>query len=148
MEMKILIIGAGIGIPKTGISVNLGTNALIQFRSSKNSTSTCMGISQMLTAGSEAGTVIFGDVDTDWFFVNPIKHKWAANTDKLVGKKVQLEVSGTLIVGGKVDVKFTVIDEHGNTSVLMSKVDIKASGIQAASTNIRGILKRMPTKRP
>jgi hypothetical protein len=46
-----------------------------------------------------------------------------------------------LIAKGKVDLKFTVYDKNGNANELISKVDIKSTGLQVATTKVRGVLK-------
>ena len=143
MEMKVVISGIGAAIPKTGLGVNILSGSYIEFRNSKRIPNILMGLADAISIGNKSGTVVVGHVATDWFFVDPVKHNWVTNTNDLIGKKAEIEVVGTLIVNGKVDLKFTVYDKNGNTNELISKVDIKSSGIQAANTKVRGVLKQI-----
>ena len=143
MEMKVVISGIGAAIPKTGLGVNIFSGSYIEFRNSKRIPNILMGLADVISIGNKSGTVVVGHVATDWFFVDPVKHNWVTNTNDLIGKKAEIEVVGTLIVNGEVDLKFTVYDKNENTNVLISKVDIKSSGLQAANTKVRGVLKQI-----
>ena len=143
MEMKVVISGIGAAIPKTGLGVNILSGSYIKFRNSKRIPNILMGLADAISIGNKSGTVVVGHVATDWFFVDPVKHNWVTNTNDLIGKKAEIEVVGTLIVNGEVDLKFTVYDKNENTNELISKVDIKSSGLQAANTKVRGVLKQI-----
>ncbi len=143
MEMKVVISGIGAAIPKTGLGVNIFSGSYIEFRNSKRIPNILMGLADVISIGNKSGTVVVGHVATDWFFVDPVKHNWVTNTNDLIGKKAEIEVVGTLIVNGEVDLKFTVYDKNENTNELISKVDIKSSGLQAANTKVRGVLKQI-----
>jgi hypothetical protein len=143
MEMKVVISGVGAAIPKTGFGVNFISGSYIGLRNSKKMSNILMGLADLISIGNKSGTVVVGHVATDWFFVDPVMHNWVTNTNGLIGKKAEIEVIGTLIVNGNVDLKFTVFDKNGNTNELISKVDIESSGIQAANTKVRGVLKQL-----
>lgn len=148
MEMKITMVGFGIGIPKTDVNFNVGTLAYLEIRANnKDQKPKTFGLGESFSLGAGSSTFVFGNAKTKWFFIDPIKNKWIANPEKLVGKKMEIEISGLLIANGKVDVKITAIDEHGDTKELMNKVDIEAGGAQVAATKIRGVVKRMPGKK-
>lgn len=143
MEMKVVISGVGAAIPNTGFGVNVISGSYIKLRNSKRMSTILMGLADAISMGNKSGTVIVGHVATDWFFVDPVVHNWVTNTNDLIGKKAEIEVLGALIVNGTVDLRFTVYDKNGNTNVLISKVDIESSGIQAANTKVRGVLKQI-----
>ena len=140
MEMKLVIDGMGLAIPKTGFGVNITSGCYIQLRNSKGTPVILMGIADGPSLGAKSGTVFVGHVETDWFFIDPVRHNWVTNTADLIGKKAEVEATGTLVAKGKVDLKFTVYDKNGNTKELMSKVDIKSTGAQIANTKVRGVL--------
>ena len=143
MKMKVIIDGIGLSIPKTGLGLNIFSGSYISFRNSKKTPEILMGLADVISLGSKSGTVVVGHVETDWFIVDPVKHNWVTNTNNLVGKKAEVEVVGTLLAKGNVDLKFTVYDKDGNVNELISKVDIKSSGLQVANTKVRGILKQI-----
>jgi hypothetical protein len=62
----------------------------------------------------------------------------------LIGKKVELDLSGTLIINGTVDLKFTVYGKDREEKEMISKVDIESSGGQISGTKVRGNLLMMP----
>lgn len=143
MEMKVIIDGMGIALPKTGFGVNLFSGSYISLRNNKGAPVLLLGLADALSLGSKSGTVIVGHVATQWFFVDPVKHNWVTNTIDLIGKKAEVEVIGTLLAKGSVDFKFTVFDKEGNTKELVSKVDLESSGVQVANTKVRGVLKKI-----
>lgn len=141
MEMFINIMGAGVALPKTGFGVNLATASYIGITNGYQVT--LLGLSNVMSLGEKARTFVFGWIKTDPFFVCPIKHNWATNTIALIGQTAEIELTGTLVIRGSVDLKFTVYDKHGNTNELMSKVNIKAIGGQVSETKVRGVLCRI-----
>lgn len=140
MEMLINIFGLGIAIPKTGFGVNVASGSYIGFRHTKNKPDILLGLRDIVSLGSKSGTFVGSWVATDWFVVDVAKHSWVANTNWLIGKKAEIEVIGTLLIHGTVDLKFTVYDQNGNANELLTKVDIKAAGGQVSNTKIRGML--------
>lgn len=140
MEMKVIIDGMGLAIPKTGFGINLCSGSYIKLRNYKGGASILLGIADGPSLGARSGTVFVGHVETDWFFIDPVKHNWVTNTIDLVGKKAEIEAIGTLMAKGRVDLKFTVYDKNGNAKELMSKVDLKSTGVEVANTKVRGVL--------
>lgn len=140
MQMKITIFGAGIGIPKSGFSVNLATGAYIEVRQSKNTPAILFAIGQFATLGNEASTFLAGYVNTDWFDVNPAKHRWITKMQSMVGKEVELQITGALVFSGHVDISLTLIRKNKEGTELLKLYDIKAGGAQIASSAVRGKL--------
>lgn len=143
MEMKVVIDGIGVAVPKTGFGLNLFSGSYINFRNSKGVRPIMLGLADGISIGSKSGTVIVGHVETNWFFVDPVKHNWVTNTISLIGKKAEVEMIGTLLAKGRVDFKFTIFDKEGNIKELVSKVDLKSTGVQVANTKVRGVLKKI-----
>lgn len=146
MEMMVNLFGFGAAIPKTGFGLNIASASYIGFRYSVSTPATMLGVSDIVSMGSKSGTFIGSWIATDWFYVDLAKHGWVADANRLIGKKAQIEVSGTLVVHGTVDLKFTTFDKGGDTNELLSKVDIKASGGQLSETKVRGVLKQILRK--
>lgn len=140
MEMLINIFGFGVTIPKTGFGLNVASGSYVGFRHNKDRPDKLLGLKDIVSLGSKSGTLVGSWVATDWFIVDVAKHSWAANTNWLIGKKAEIEVIGTLIIHGTVDLKFTVYDHNGNADELLTKVDVKAAGGQISNTKIRGVL--------
>lgn len=88
---------------------------------------------------------MFGHVQTAWF---RIKNQDAQllKQDAVDGKIADVSITGAIIAGGRVDVSVEVIDGNGNIATLIAKGSIRSSGVQAASTKVRGILKRIPAR--
>lgn len=140
MEMKVVITGLGFSIPKSGLGLNILGGSYIALRISEKTPQVLMGLTDAFSLGSKSETVVVGHIETHWFIIDPVKHNWLTNTNSLMGKKAEIEVVGTLLAKGKVDLKFTVYDKNGNANELISKVDIDSSGFQVANTKVRGVL--------
>jgi hypothetical protein len=140
MEMKVVITGSGASIPKTDIGINLLTYAYIQLRFGMNDKPITLAVSDSLSFGAKSGTFILGFAKTEWFYVDTDKHKWLSDYLGLIGKKVELDLAGTLIVNGTVDLKFTVYGKDREEKEMISKVDIESSGGQISGTKVRGNL--------
>ena len=146
MEVKVIISGLGIGIAKTGLGANLVSGTYISMRMGPKVKPRVFGITDSLSLGSDSSTLLVGHVATGWFKVKPEKDPFFMKPENLLGKKVDVSVSGTIIVGGNVDVKITVYDEYDAAKEMISRVDVESSGFQLSTTKIRGILKEMPSK--
>ena len=132
--------GAGVGIPKSGFSVNLATGAYIEIRQSVNMPAMLFALGQYATLGNEASTFLAGYVNTDWFDINPAKHRWVTKMQSLVGKEVELQITGALVVSGNVDIDLILISKNKEGTELLKPYDIKATGAQIASSAVRGKL--------
>lgn len=144
MEMQITISGVGVALGNTGFGVNALTGAYIEIRRSKHFGPCKLALAKAGGLGSDTGSIVLGHVQTDWFQVNEDLHPWLASLENLVGKTGQVEVTGALIAGGRVDIQFDVISDQGDIKSLRSKANIKSSGLQLSSTKVRGIIRRMP----
>ncbi|WP_409523005.1 hypothetical protein [Nitrincola sp. MINF-07-Sa-05] len=143
MEMRITISGLGLALGKTGFGANLVSGAYLQTRSAKCGTVNTFGLTKGLSLGSSSGTVVFGHVQTEWFRIDENSAEFFDN-DSSVGKVADVNISGAIVAGGRVDVNVDLIDENGSIETLVTKANISSSGIQISSTKVRGILKKMP----
>lgn len=141
MQIQIIGLSAGIGVPKTGFGVNLATYAYISLRPTQGPHMKTLALDDALSVGGKSGTFIWSDFKTSWTNIDPRKYPWVCNAHNLVGKTIELEVLGTMVGAGKVDIKMTLIDEDGETKSLVSKMNIDASGRQLTGLKVRGILK-------
>lgn len=143
MEMKIVITGAGACIPKSELGINILSYSYISLRNTKTNPPVVLALSDAFSIGSKSGTIVLGFVETNWFSVNPVKHSWLTNYNSLIGKKAEIEVSGTLLVFGSIDVKFKLYDKDDETKEILAKVDVKSHGGQLSTTTVRGVLIKM-----
>ncbi len=69
MEMKVVIDGIGLAVPKTGFGINLFSGAYIKLRRAKGVPIVLMGLADGPSLGAKSGTVFVGHVETDWFLL-------------------------------------------------------------------------------
>jgi len=74
------------------------------------------------------------------------KHNWLCRKSSLIGKLGDIELKGTMIFQGKVDIIFTVFDDNNEAKFSLNKIDIVASGGQLAATKVRGNIVNMMGK--
>lgn len=143
MEMRITISGLGVAFGKTGFGANLVSGAYLQTRSARGGPVCTLGLAKGPSLGSNSGSVVFGQVQTDWFRVTDDSAAFFQNSTA-VGKIADVSISGAIFVGGRVDINVDLIDENGSIDNIVAKANISSSGVQVASTKVRGILKIMP----
>lgn len=62
----------------------------------------------------------------------------------IVGRQAgEVELKGTLLFSGSVDVNFTIYDANNEASFSLSRVKVESSGGQLADTRGRGVIKDM-----
>jgi len=148
MEVQIVISGLGLSIKPLNLGVNAISGAYLNFRySSSSNVVYTIAITNTLSIGGKSGSLIYGQVQTEFFPVLPERHPWAKNIDTLkeiVGQNVELSVGGMLLGDGNVTVKLVSIDDNYNTNTLISKANVPAIGGQAATTMVKGIAKHFP----
>jgi len=138
MEIRFIASGIGASIPKINFGVNLFSGVYIQLRDTPKSIPYTIGIASTPDIGGSNGTLISSFISTDWSKVDQNKHSWICSKRALVGKTAEIEIKGTLIFNGKVDVAFKVFDEQGESEFSIEKVNIDASGGQVSDTKVRG----------
>lgn len=143
MEMRITIVGGGFALGKA-FGFNVLSYAYIETRPSKGFIPCTYGITKGPGIGSKSGTLIAGYAQTDWFRVDPSTHTWISQQRSLVGKTANLEVSGTMLKGGRVDIKFELVNGDGEATPLLSRVQVKSDGFQIADIKVFGVIQYLP----
>lgn len=143
MQMKVGTVGFGVGIPKTSIGVGLFNIGKIFFRESANSVKeTVYNIGDLISLGQKSGTFIAGGVETDWFELDPIKDNWAYNTIWLIGKKVEIKMTGLQVLRGQTDIEVVFFDKYNRPNELAKRCCLKSMGTQFSEIKIRGVVQR------
>lgn len=140
MEIKVIASGIGASIPKLDVGFSLFSGVYILRRNTIAAKPYVLGIATGPKLGGNNGSLIVGHVNTSWMKVDPSKHKWLFNMSSLLGKLAEVELSGTLIISGKIDVSIKIYDQNGESKFSVEKVDIESSGGQIADTKIRGTI--------
>lgn len=93
--------------------------------------------------GGKSGTFIFSGFETKWFELNPQNDGWARNANSLIGKKVQLEVSGVVAKWGSVDITLSLFNKYNESKELVKQccVEVKG-GLQFSNMKVQGILSK------
>jgi hypothetical protein len=138
MQIKFIAMGVGAAIPKSDLGVNALSGVYIQIRSTPQAKSYVFGIAKGPEIGGKNGTLVASYVNTKWIDLDGKNYSWLCDHTSLVGKLAQLEIAGTLLLSGKVDVSFTVYDKTNEEKFSMSKIDIESSGGQISTTSVRG----------
>lgn len=143
MQMKIGLVGAGIGIPKTNLGVGFLNIGYLFLRNGKNDKNVkSLRIVDLVSVGQKSGTFLAAGVETKWFELDPQRDNWAHNSNWLIGKRIEAELSGFQLVKGETDITLKVYDEYNQPKELVNRCCTKASGIQFSSIKIRGIVQR------
>jgi hypothetical protein len=146
MEMWIFMMGLGIAIPKTDIGLDLLSGCYVQVRATHSAVPLTYVIGTYANPGGKTGTVALGHIITEWFAITPSKYSWLFNPKGMLGSPAELNVSGTLIIKGQVDINFKLLDNEGNVLKEVKRINVKATGGQLSSTYIYGTLMMIPPK--
>jgi len=144
MEMRVTITGTGIGIEKIGF--NFLSYAYIECRRCGSLAERTLALSKGLSLGSSSGTFVYGSLQTDWFTVDSTEAEWINNDGKILGNVGEIEVVGTIINGGRVDVRIDLIGTTGTIKSLLAKANLKARGFQISPIKVRGTFVRLHDK--
>lgn len=146
MEMRITISSLGLSIGKSGFGASAISGSYIEIRPSNIASycTTTYGIVKGPSLGSSSGTIVWGQVQTDWFQISNDHYSLLSSRDALVGKTGDIQLIGTLAVGGNVDIELRIFDNEGNVTFSLDKVNTPSKGVQAASTKVRGTIRHIP----
>lgn len=146
MDIRIIISGLGINIPKTSFGVNAISGCYVSVRNSEAAPEAVYGIKSYLSLGSESSTLIVGQIRSEWMkVVDPdIINKFSLQN--VMGKTLDINVSGTVLMKGTADISIKLIDGTGDAISILDKYDVKVEGGQLSSTSIRGRAVLMPQK--
>ena len=98
MQMKIGIVGIGIGIPKPALQVSALQMAKLYIKATKSARNIIvLDINDMFSIGTKSATFLFSGLETTWFDLDPTKESWACNPVSLIGKRMEISVEGLLI---------------------------------------------------
>lgn len=138
MQIKFVAAGLGVSIPYVGVGVNMLTGVYIQLRNTVNDSPYVLGIVAGPEFGDDSGTLFGSFIDTSWLSLNPDKYPWICSKTSLIGKLAEISITGTLLLNGSADIKFSIFDSENEEEFSFEKVEIKTSGFQIADTRIRG----------
>jgi hypothetical protein len=145
MEMKIQLIGAGLGIPKTKIGLSLGSGCWFGFRHTPKSPPIVYAVVEEPNIGENSGKLLIGYVQTNWFTLLIDKNHVIPNIDKLAGKIADLSLDMKL---KHADFTFKIISPAGDITHTITKADVAASGLLLSRYETRGELNKSPKVDP
>jgi len=93
MDMRIQLISASVGIPKTKLGIDLGSGVYFGFRYTPKSPTILYGLAEEPSLGEKVGALGFGYLETDWFSLLSDKTHKVPNISHLTGKNVEFSIS-------------------------------------------------------
>lgn len=143
MDIVVKLDGIAVGIPKIGLGLNAFSASYIQVNSAPNQPLRTYGIAEILSAGGDNSTLVYGTITTAPIRLSPEEFQ-AFSVNNVSGKTFDIQVSGTVVVSGKADITISLIDKEGRIEEVIQRKDIKVTGGQLASTNVRGRARLLP----
>ena len=141
MDMRIQLISASVGIPKTKLGIDVGSGVYFGFRFTPKSQTILYGLAEGPSIGEKVGALGFGYLKTDWFSLLSDK---TPSINHLAGKEVDFSISKK---SSHADFKFDLFTKNGDITNSIDKINIPASGILLNSFESRGVLRFIPTKK-
>jgi hypothetical protein len=138
MEMKLVASGVGASVPKLGVGFSLFSGIYILIRHSATAKPYVFGVATGPEIGGNNGSLVASYINTSWMKLNPLKHDWLCSGRSLVGKLAEIELKGTLLFSGDVDISISIYDDSNESIYELSKIKIESSGGQLTDTKIRG----------
>lgn len=89
---------------------------------------------------SSSASAIFSMMSTEWTFIDSKRHPWICGAERMIGKTIEIEVTGAMFGAGKADVRLSLLDESGNAETLWTRFDIQSKGLQLSDVKVRGKL--------
>jgi hypothetical protein len=144
MQMKLGIVGCGVGIPKTNLGVGAVNIAKLYFRNNPNDKKPAkLNVQDLISIGGKSGAFLISAFETKWFELNPKKDGWARNANLLIGKKMQVEVYGVIAKWGSVDVVLSLFNNYNEGEELLNQCCVGVvGGIQFSNMKVQGIVMR------
>lgn len=144
MTRLVKISGSAVGarIGNTGFGINLSAGFHIAIKHHETDVPVIFSVTDNLSFGSASGTFIGSFVHTDWFEIDTQVAPLFGDPRALVGKHLGVLIKGTLFTSGTVDVKIEAYDRFGHAQKLLHVVNVRAKGMQVASSAARGSAKR------
>ena len=144
MQMKIGVVGLGVGIPRTNIQVSAFNIVKLYLRHGLYDTKIVkLDVHDLISAGGKSGAFIFSGFETKWFELDPERDRWTHNPLFLIGKKVQIEVSGVVAKWGHVDIVITLFDKYNQGEELLNQCCVGVvGGIQFSESRVMGTISK------
>lgn len=143
MKAQVIISGVGFG-GFVGAGVNIGVAAYL--RIGERAALRNYAVVDLVSVGGASSTFVIGHVKTDYFFLGGEAYKKLMDTRYLAGKLLDIEVAGTVVGRGAVDIKIRTIDNDGVAETMVERLAIPARGVQATITKVRGRIRMIPAK--
>ena len=141
MQMQFGIFGFGIGIPKTKFQIGTLSIAKIYLRRGVHDKNLKrLHVQDLISIGGKSGTFIWTAVRTKWFELDPAKDGWAHNANALIGRKIEMLISGIAGKWGTVDFTLKQFDKYNQSKVLVDQCCIDVEGIQFSDMKLRGVV--------
>ena len=137
--MQIAASGAGVRFSGSGFGVTLSAGIHIAVKNAPDDLPTLISVSNSLSLGSKSGSFVGSLLYTDWFPVATEQCPWVAQPLSLVGQTIHVELKGTVLYRGAVDLLIEAFDSRGHVRTKLRMGNIPTRGIQAASTGARGV---------
>jgi len=144
MEMRIQLISASVGIPKTKLGIDLGSGVYFGFRHTPKSPTILYGLAEESSLGEKVGALGFGYLKTDWFSLLSDKSHKIPVIHQLTGKNVDFNISKK---SSHADFKFELFTNNGDVTNSITKINIPASGLLLNTFESRGVLRFIPVKK-
>lgn len=144
MQMKIGVVGLGVGIPLTNLQVSALNIVKLYLRQSQNDNRVVkLDVHDLISVGGKSGAFIISGFETKWLDLDPEKARWAHKPHFLIGRKVQIEVSGVVAKWGKVDIVVKLFDRYNQNEELVNQCCVGVvGGVQFSESRVMGIIRK------
>jgi hypothetical protein len=142
MQMKIGVVGLGIGIPRTNLQVSAMNIVKLYLRHSQHDKNIAkLDVHDLISVGGKSGAFIFSGFETKWFELDPKRDDWAHNPILLIGRKVQIDVSGVVAKWGQVDISLKIYDKYNQGEELLNQCCVEVvGGLQFSDAKVMGTI--------
>lgn len=140
MFIKIRGNSVGLKLPLFGTGLNVATIGFISIRPGENGPIQIFRIQDTMNLKSGSASAVFSMLSTDWTFVDSKEHPWVCRAEQLIGKTIQIEITGAMFGAGKADVQLSLIADNNSVQSLWLRFDIQSKGLQLSDVKVRGVL--------
>jgi len=140
MFIKIKGNSVGVSMPLFGTGLNLATIGFISIRPGDKGPTQIFKIQDTMSLKSSSASAIFAMMSTEWTFVDTKRHPWICGAERMLGKTIEIEVTGAMFGAGKADIKISLLDASGKIETLLTRFDVKSTGLQLSNVKVRGEL--------
>ena len=142
MLLRVVVFGMGVKIPNQKLGINGPSGIYIQTKVNMNALHSLYGITKFMpNPNGENGAMLMGYAYTKWISMTGGDDSWIKNIDDLTGTVLSIDISGTVLFKGSVNLNIASVDSDTfDITVLTDKKYIPASGMSFAGSTIRGKL--------